>query len=126
MASLDASFVLPGIAVFFLSETTVGNRASGWTETLTLHMEGVTILYDGPKSTFDLSVYHVQVDDMRYRVRFPVVLAPCDSGLNSHLRKVGLSLYLCIYVRLCVLLFFPIADIYVYVSAATRSPTNIS
>jgi len=36
---------------------------------------------------FHLSVFHVQIDDMRPAARFPVILVGTESGLNSHLRN---------------------------------------
>jgi hypothetical protein len=85
---VHANCIFPGVAVHLFSENLAFRGVDFHpVQTLSVHVEGINVLYDSAESTFDLSIFHLQFDDMRHRARFPVVLAPRDSGLNSHLHE---------------------------------------
>ncbi|KAG5175783.1 hypothetical protein JKP88DRAFT_351402 [Tribonema minus] len=54
---------------------------------VSLHVDGVTLAKRSRSDRTVASVLHVQLDDMRPRARFPVVMQPVDSGYNSHMRR---------------------------------------
>jgi hypothetical protein len=56
-------------------------------EILSINIEGFIINYSGhnPDAGAEISIYHIQIDDMRRSPRFPVIFVPSNSGYNSHL-----------------------------------------
>jgi hypothetical protein len=54
-------------------------------EILSIHLEGFLVEYNGQNPYLEVSVYHIQIDDMRNSPRFPVIFVPTNSGFNSHL-----------------------------------------
>jgi hypothetical protein len=54
-------------------------------EIMSIHVEGFLVDYNGQAPSIEVSVYHIQIDDMRKSPRFPVIFVPANSGFNSHL-----------------------------------------
>ncbi len=53
-----------------------------------LHVDDVRVVKHAGTGITEISVFHIQADDMRSRSTFPTVLQPADSGYNSHLSLV--------------------------------------
>ncbi len=53
-----------------------------------LHVDDIRIVKHAGTAITEISVFHIQADDMRSKSTFPTVLQPADSGYNSHLSLV--------------------------------------
>ncbi|CAM9775046.1 unnamed protein product, partial [Phaeothamnion confervicola] len=82
--SVDLDVQLAGGAFSLVQST-----ADGPAEVLCVTADYAVVSKRCRNNRTELSVFHVQVDDMRRNARMPVVLQPVDSGFNSHLRSGG-------------------------------------
>ena len=69
------------------STTRHSTRKLLWEEVLSISSEIIDVSIDFSDLKCYLSIFHIQVDDMRSAARFPVIFVGTDSGLNSHLRS---------------------------------------
>ncbi len=53
-----------------------------------LHVDDIRVIKHAGTGITEISVFHIQADDMRSRSTFATVLQPADSGYNSHLSFV--------------------------------------
>lgn len=81
LRSLQVKVTLLGVAISIIADTSTQTLE----ELLAIYIEGVSLKFNGHLPSLECSIYHCQVDDMRPSARFPVVLVPTTSGLNSHL-----------------------------------------
>ncbi len=50
-----------------------------------LHVDDIRLVKHAGTGITEISIFHIQADDMRSRATFATVLQPADSGYNSHL-----------------------------------------
>jgi len=79
-SSIKFSVALSGLELALLS--------SDRSYFLSAYVDSINLQYLGPQSSILFSIFHINIDDMRKRAKFSVVLSPRDSGLNSHLQEI--------------------------------------
>eukprot|EP01041_Mallomonas_annulata_P002324 gene2324-4520_t len=73
-------------SIYTTTATNNNNKELAWQELIGISIEGIQIQFDGIKTKFSMTIFHIQLDDMRSDAKFPVILIGSDSGLNSHIK----------------------------------------
>ncbi|OQR93477.1 hypothetical protein THRCLA_08436 [Thraustotheca clavata] len=80
--------------IWFDTEIELGLHGLGVTivdptprEIMNITMEGLRMYTPGMSNKITYELHHFQIDDMTPHTMYPIVLAPLDSGFNSHKRE---------------------------------------
>jgi hypothetical protein len=86
-SKIPAFLNMENISVYFHFSGVYFRVSDNVSDIMCLCIEKISLKLDGERRLVDFQVFHVQIDDLSPKAKFPVVFAPSNSGRNSHLQR---------------------------------------